>query len=222
MGQCDLAQLQRELRQIFRVWGRPQAMKFDNGHPFSDPQKRFFPAIALWLIGLDIQVVYNRPRIPQDNAKVEKSQDTTQRWASIKQCEHFEQLESQLNQAILIQREQYPVTRLGGKTRLNAFPDLNPALNRQKRPYCAGLFDLQRVYDFLQNSSWQRKVSSKGQLGFWDVRFTLGTQYQSQLVSILMDAPNQRWIVSDEQGKHICFIKKPFTVTQICHLTSCQ
>jgi hypothetical protein len=222
MCQCDLGQLQQQLRALFREWGQPQAMKFDNGQPFSDPQKRFFPAIALWLMGLGIQIIYNRPRIPQDNAKVEKSQDTTERWADIQQCTTLTQLDQQLKHAIRTQREEYPVKRLGNQTRLQAFPNLNPLLNQQKHPYCPALFDIQKVYSFLAQSLWERKVSSKGQLGFWDQRYTLGKQYQSQIVTIKMDALQQQWIVISDKAKIIYRIPKPFSVRQLCHLSDSQ
>ena len=37
--------------------------------------------LALWLIGLGIEVIWNPPRCPQANGVVERSQGTGKRWA---------------------------------------------------------------------------------------------------------------------------------------------
>lgn len=222
MCQVDQSEIQSALRQVFSQWGQPKAMKFDNGKPFGDPQKLTVPWLALWLIGLGIKVIYNRPRMPQDNAKVERSQGTTERWGDTFQCVDYEQLRQNLGNAIVTQREQYPVKRLGYKTRLDTFPDLAAVKNKQLNPYCPAQFDITKVYHYLKDSAWERKVSQNGQLNFWGTRYTVGKKYASQMVTVHMDEQNQRWLVRNDKANIIYTIENPFSVRQLCHISKCQ
>lgn len=79
------------------------------------------------------------------NNRVEKMQDTTQRWAEVNKCKNLEDLQTKLNQQIKIQRETFPVIRLKNKTRLQEFPQLETS----RRNFNLQDFNPQRVYDFL-------------------------------------------------------------------------
>ncbi|WP_461091589.1 hypothetical protein [Spirosoma gilvum] len=39
---------------VFARWGKPGAMRVDNGLPFGSPTLQFTPILALWLIGIDV------------------------------------------------------------------------------------------------------------------------------------------------------------------------
>ena len=65
--------MQQTMKQIFEQWGLPSYIRVDNGKPFGDPQRCSIPELGLWLIGLGIEVVWNRPRTPKDNATVERN-----------------------------------------------------------------------------------------------------------------------------------------------------
>ena len=80
ISEVPLHEIQRALIVIFKSHGIPDWIKVDNGRPFGDPQMELIPPLALWLIGLGIQVIWNRPGTPQDNAKVERSQGVMARW----------------------------------------------------------------------------------------------------------------------------------------------
>ena len=71
---------------VFQRWGMPVLIKVDNGQPFGDPQKKTIPVLALWLMSLKIKVIWNRPRQPRDNAKVERMQGTSKRWVDLDRC----------------------------------------------------------------------------------------------------------------------------------------
>lgn len=197
-------------------------MKFDNGKPFGDPQRQTISFITLWLIGLGIKVIFNRPRVPQDNAKVERCQGVTKRWADFDQCTQYEQLQTNLDAAVLTQREQYPVTRLGNKTRLQVFPDLDPQRHKLKNPYCGMRFNLDNIYDYLAKHTFQRKVSVRRQVEFWAHRYTVEKKFAGQILDFKMDALDKSWKAWDETGILVLTIKMPFTVKQICHISNCQ
>jgi transposase InsO family protein len=64
---------------MFHQWGQPQCLRVDNGLPFGDPGSDLVPVLSLWLIGLGIDVLWNRPYQATDNAKVERMQGTMRR-----------------------------------------------------------------------------------------------------------------------------------------------
>jgi transposase InsO family protein len=71
------------LLQLFTKWGLPKAFRTDNGMPFGLPSRDSIPIMSLWLKGWGIHPILNRPKHPQDNAKVERAQGTSSRWAEI-------------------------------------------------------------------------------------------------------------------------------------------
>ena len=93
----------------------PRAIKVDNGRPLGDMQRTSVPELALWLIGLGIKMIWNPPRSPRCNAKVERMQATTARWVEVKSCRSCGELQQKLDQAARLQREHYRPRRLGGQ-----------------------------------------------------------------------------------------------------------
>lgn len=100
-------------------WG--QCLRVDNGRPFAVPGADVIPLLALWLIGLGVDVLWNRPRQPPDTAKLERMQGLTANWAEPQQCASLEVLQQHLDAAAELQRSRYRVRRLGGRTRSEAW-----------------------------------------------------------------------------------------------------
>ena len=74
INQVSELAIRDELIKAFCIWGKPQSVRLDNGRPLGDPQRKSFPTLGLWLTALGIEVIYNRPRRPTDNASVERMQ----------------------------------------------------------------------------------------------------------------------------------------------------
>lgn len=184
---------------VFQRWGMPLYVKVDNGQPFGDPQKKTIPALALWLISLDVGVIWNRPRQPRDNAKVERMQGTSGRWVDLDRCADREQLAQALAQVALVQREHYEVSRLNFKTRTVVFP----ALFEIQRPYLSQGFDAARVYRFLSKTTLVRKVSSTGRIRLYEHGYQVGFKYKGEQVAIRLDAEALDWLVCNRQGEQI-------------------
>jgi hypothetical protein len=55
---------------LFRRWGKPGAMRVDNGQPLGSPTANTTSALALWLIGFDIDMIFNKPYCPQSGCKI--------------------------------------------------------------------------------------------------------------------------------------------------------
>src|SRR5262249_21021510 len=115
------AGVRAELRRAFAHWGRPATIRVDNGGPWGSGGD-LPPDLALWLIGLGIDVHWNDPHTPEQNGVVERSQGTGKRWAEPGQCATVAELRRRLREMDAIQREDYP--SIAGQSRAEAFPGL--------------------------------------------------------------------------------------------------
>lgn len=181
---------------LFRHWGQPGALRVDNGEPLGSPTRLTTSALALWLIGQGVEMIFNKPYRPQSNAKVERLQDTSARWAEAAAATGLEQLQQALDRQARFHREGFPVTRLGGKTRLEVFPELQVPV----RAFDPQGFRAERVYRFLARKVYTRSVSKVGQMAHFGRRVSVGWAYKHQYVHLRLDPAGPAWQVfaSDE------------------------
>lgn len=163
-----------------KQWGWPKTVKVDNGRPFGDPLRGGLPPLALWLIGMGVDVVWNRPRTPQDNAKVERCQSTLATWTEFENVADGTELTKKLKEQAQFYNYDFRDRRQGNQTRIERFPDLV----HSGRCYEQATFDSQRVADFIGKGSWQRTVSKVGQISMPGGRFSIGQRYAGQLVTV--------------------------------------
>lgn len=183
--------VREKLLQIFERWGKPGAIRVDNGAPFGDPTLMTTPALSLWLMAVDIDMIWNSPHCPQQNGQVEKMQHTTARWAEGNKAHNLTELEQKLWQALRLQRQSYPVERLEGKTRLEAFPSLETS----RRPYSPADFNAQRVYAFLSKKLYTRKVAATGQIGHYGQHCYVDIRLHHQWVQLRLTPDGKYWQV---------------------------
>lgn len=197
----------------------PKSIRIDNGAPMADPQQKRMSELSMWLTGIGIKVILNRPRRPTDNAKVERMQQTTKNWADIKNCTDTEQLQQHLNKAIEIQRMHYKVRRLGNQTRLERYPEI---LTNQRR-YQDDQFDLQKVYNELAKWQFIRQVSSNGQFSLYRQVYYIGTKYAKQYTITKFNPKTKAWDICDTNGTAIKSIPaKRIDQSNIQNLSICQ
>lgn len=194
------------LKGAFCKWGCPKCLRIDNGQPLASPEPSTTSALALCLIAYGIRVHTNRPGVPQQNAKVERQQGTSMRWAEVKQCQTLQEAQNKINQAVIIQRQLYPVSRLKGQTRVQVFPQL---LEKQ-HPWENATFDAQRVYDFLAQKQYVRKVSSNGQITHFAHKPRIGAAYQGQTVCLKFNPFTLNWEVYAPNGDFIKSIQAEY------------
>lgn len=197
----------------------PKSIRIDNGKPMGDPQRKSISPLALWLEGKGVQVIFNRPRRPTDNAKVERMQRTTKNWAEVNDCQDIAQLVQRLKRACFIQRELYKVARLQNRTRKDVFPQLynNP------RKFNPDDFDIQKTYQRLQGWTFSRKTSSIGQFTLYHQVYYLGKAYAKQYIAAKFNAVTIEWQIFDAQGVLVKAIKaKKLDEISIRNLTVCQ
>lgn len=180
----------------FKQWGMPLSIRVDNGMPLADPQRKSIPELPLWLLSKEIEVIFNRPKQPTDNAKVERMQRTTKDWACIRQAKDINDLELRLKPILIIQREKFKVSRLQYQTRMAVYPELksNP------RPYNAEQFSPHKAYERLANWTLVRKVSKNGQLSLYGQTFYIAKEFRGTYVNIKFDPKLIVWRIFDKNN----------------------
>jgi hypothetical protein len=200
-------------------WGLPRSIKVDNGKPFGDPQGGSVPELALWLIGLGIEVVWSRPHTPRDNASVERMQRTTAQWSEPARCCTPAQLQKRLDAAALIQREKYTLRRQGGKSRRQIYP----SLRSNPRIYQSRGFDIEKVYEYLKKKVFTRKVSKNGYFSFYAQSVYVGTAFKNQSLNLRLDPQKMHWKIVDDTNQAIgTFQADNFCEKRIRQLNVCQ
>lgn len=183
--------MQKALCAIFERRNKPGSIRVDNGEPFGSPSNDTPPPLSLWLIAHDVDVIWNKPRCPQMNGVVERLQGTSSRWAEIHACPSHETLQRRLDEEAFVQRQVFPVSRLGNKTRIETFPDLE----KSDRDWNPSAFCPKRVHDFLAKKVFTRKVSSTGQITHFGQKISGFPKFKGQFVQIKLDASALEWVI---------------------------
>jgi hypothetical protein len=208
--------VQAELRRSFGRWGRPAAAQFDNGNPWGSWGDLPTP-LALWLIGLGLDVIWIPPRTPQDNGVVERSQGVARNWAEPDRCRDLEELQQRLDDADRVQRECYP--HAGWGSRMEAYP----GLAHSGRPYSAAWerahWSWGAVLVHLAGVQVSRRVDCSGKIGLYHDKLYVGTVNRGKEVVVQFDAGAAEWVISDRGGVELC--RRPlaqFDAASLCRL----
>lgn len=192
--------MQAVLREWFAQWGRPYQLRLDNGHPWGG-WNDVPPDLALWLLGLGIDPIWNKPHHKQGNAVIENGHGVCQRWAEAETCPDPATLQARLDWAVTTQRERYP-SCANGQSRLAAYP----TLTARERPYEPAREDqvwaAPRVWAWLGERVVVRRVNKAGQLTLGNRALGVGKRWARQEVTLRLiivdDAPH--WHIHDGQG----------------------
>lgn len=203
--QITLEQARATLRRCFTFWNTvPERLQTDNQTGLAAArQSNDFPTLfTLWLVGLGIQHVFIRPGHPTDNAEVERCHRTLTDYAIIgNQDLPQPQLQRWLDLSVYRLNFELPSQAHGcnGKPPVEAHPDLlQPAHWFQSEQELAN-FDLQRVYDYLAKSTWERIVSKAGRIDLGGFRYGVGSRYSGKRITIRFDPVSCVFILYDGQ-----------------------
>jgi hypothetical protein len=191
--------VQAWLVHLFGAWGKPKRLRVDNGWPWGSGGD-LPPVLALWLLGLGIEMVWNRPAHPQENGCVERFQGLLGSWAEPEGCADWSAWTQSTARVVQVQRELYPA--VAGQSRLAAHPELltNP------RRLGEGLeepWQIELALQYLASGLWRRQVNSKGQITLYHRPLSVGSRYARQSVFVRLDADTREWVVRDSLGKQV-------------------
>jgi hypothetical protein len=176
--------------------------------------------MSLWLKAWDITPVLNPPRKPQSNAKVERAQGTSSRWAELHKAQNLEDLQLRLTQALRDQRETFPVKRLGQVSRASLF---HKELYALERPYKEESFEIHRALSFLAQTLFIRKVDSQGTANNYGKDFQVGVSHKRQTVLFQFNVEKNVWEVSSRKQELLkSFPDKRFCRQMLLDLSICQ
>ena len=195
-------------RQVFVRWGLPDRVRVDNGYPWGTP--RDLPSeLALWLIGLGVEPIWNPPGQPTSNPKVERSNGLTQQWGELHTCTDPKQAARVLAWVGRIQRQQYPAIQ--GRTRTEAFPQLGTPRRVYRRAQEKAIWDLARVDAFLARGCWRRHADRKGTISIYGHCRAVGRAWAHQELVVRFAASSRCWLVSNQNGELV----KQFPATEL-------
>jgi len=187
-------------RRAFARWGLPDRIRVDNGYPWGTP--RDLPSeLALWLIGLGVEPIWNPPARPTCNPKVERCNGLTQQWGEPRTCADCHQAARALDRVCRIQREEYPAIR--GRARIEAFPALCAPRRVYQRSEERALWDLSRVDAFLARGCWIRRADCNGKVSIYGHGRSVGRSRAGREMAVRFDAAARCWAVSDPNGEEV-------------------
>jgi hypothetical protein len=187
-------------RRTFARWGLPDRVRVDNGYPWGTP--RDLPSeLALWLIGLGVEPIWNPPARPTCNPKVERSNGLTQQWGELRTCDDCAEAARRLDWVCRIQREEYPAIR--GRARIEVSPELRAPRREYQPAREPALWDLARVDAFLARGCWRRLADCNGRISIYGHGRSVGRPRARREMVVRFDAPARCWLVYQTDGEPI-------------------
>lgn len=217
----DDRQIQKALRQAFTRWGLCDRFQTDKEQRLVNTGAHPFPSrFTLWLVGLG--VTHEFARSAQENGCAERFHRT---WysrvvegSSFADHDHLQQVS---DEELVWINEKLPSRGRACHRRppLEAYPEAK----KPRRPYTPEreleLFSMERVYQYLADQYWWRRVSQVGQISIGGQRYSVGTTYAYQDVKVTFDAQTAEFVVEDSQGEEIRRLTpKGLTVEEITGL----
>lgn len=205
--------IQETLRAVFVRWGLPRQLRMDRDPLWIGSTRLEWPGtFLLWLVGLGITPVINRPGRPTDNAQIERLQRT---WFSDvgrgARVDSSTQLQAQSDVAWHDRRHYLPSRNrhCKGRPPAVAFPELMHTGRPFHPAQETDLFLMARVYDYLANWEWQRKVGDKGQISMADYNRLISKQHRGQIVKVRFDASQAHFVARDMAGEQLASFTLP-------------
>lgn len=210
-------QVQEALRQTFARWGLPERIRVDNGYPWGNSGD-FPPELALWVLGLGVEMVWIQPACPQQNGVVERSQDIGQDWFEPGTCRSAAELQRRCEVLDRRQREQYPYH--AGKSRWEVYPALKHSGQwyrvRQERTH----WQVSRVHETVSRWVVTRQVDRNGNVSVYNRGRYVGKTHIGKRVFVSLDPSGPTWVIADHEGRQLrTHPAEELTADRICRLS---
>jgi hypothetical protein len=145
-----------------------------------------------------VAVAWNRPRCPQANGVVERSQGTGKRWAEPATCGDAAELRRRLGEQDEIQRGRYP--SIGGLSRMAAFPGLAHSGRAYRAEAEAAAWDRAAVLAHLADYVLVRRVSRSGTVSVYNRDRYVGKALAGRDVYVSLDPLAAEWVYTGADG----------------------
>ena len=199
--------VQRDLREGFRQWGLPDAIRTDRDSLFVGDSRLQWPGtLQLWLVGLGIQPIINRAYRPTDNAIVERNHWTWEQHVLLEQhYQRLEEVQEETTRSFADRREHLPSRHRGchGRPFAAAFPTLPTPRRRYVPQEESRLFNLKRVDAYLSQWEWRRTVDCMGKISLAGRPLYVGKSYRRQMVKIRFDPDRRDMVCALADGTEI-------------------
>lgn len=213
----DRHQIQDGLRQVFSCWGLPERLRVDNGYPWGSTGE-FPPEMALWLIGLGIEMLWIPPGCPQQNGVVERAQGTGQNWAEPQTCCHPAELQQRCDDLDCRQRERYPYR--DGRSRWEVYPALPHSGRTYRRRRERSEWEVSKVLAVVAQQVVKRRVDCTGSVSVYHRTRYVGKPYIGNQVYVSLDPSGPTWVFADEAGNELrTHAADELTAERICSLS---
>jgi transposase InsO family protein len=194
------SEVRDQLRAAFGRWGLPGELRVDNGKPWGS-RGNWPTELAMWAIGLGVTMTWNRPRQPQENGVIERSQGTANRWCEPWTCDTPEELQTRLERMDQIYRASYPYKAVQSRTAYY------PGLTDSGHPYTieseSQLWDWSRITTHLSTYVVVRQVDPRGYVSIYNRNRYVGKIHQGKRVSVMYDPETNEWLFADAQGHYL-------------------
>jgi len=196
-----------EIRQVFRdgftEWGTlPDSVLTDNELVLAGTPCDPFPSkLTLWLRGLGVKHNRIRPHCPTDQPQVERGHRTLDDFTLDDESRaNVDGLQHGLDRERHTYNQYFPsrASDCAGRPPLVAHPELL----HPRRPYPPGgelaLFELQRVFDYLAEFVFERRVSSTGVVSLGRRLYSVGRPHAGKTVQVHCDPTTQEWVCCEK------------------------
>lgn len=195
----------QDCRIAFAQWGMPKAIQTDRDTIYIDCGQSPFPnRIVLWWVGLGIEHRLIPRRTPKRNGSVERSHRTLkERTLENQTFASVEELQKRVDEDWYELNYECPSKARGcnGKPPVVAHPELLKPERPYRPEWELEIFDLKRVDEYLAELSWHRKATSVGQVRVRKVRYSLGSAWARQDVSVTFDPEKRQFVFEQVRSK---------------------
>jgi transposase-like protein len=199
--------VQADLRMAFAQWGLPGQIRMDRDSLWVGSTRMEWPGvILLWLVGLGIVPIVNRPHCPTDNSHIERGNRTWNEHVYLGNEQATpQQLQQFTDQAWQDRREFLPSRNphCHGKPPMIAHPELRQSPRPYTKEQEAELFDMQRVYAYLSQWEWERKVASNGYISLADYNRRVSKNHVGQVVKVRFDTETTSFVAHSVDGSEL-------------------
>jgi len=197
-----LPDYQLSLRRAFLTYGLPQTLTLDQGTVFYDntTPSPFPTRLHLWLVALGIHVRFTRKRRPTDHAIGERTHQLMTAQALLGQTSSSHTaLWSGLDERRQVLNRHLPSRSLAHKAPLAAYPGAIHSGRSYRPEWEEELLSLEKVYTYLAQGRWYRRVRANGFFDLGSSRYYLGRHFARGSVAIGFD-PDTLTLIGQPEG----------------------